>query len=145
MLNDVVNSCKFLGYAKEFEMKYMPNGRAVINTAIGVPQLKKAQDQERGEYQSLWVELALYGPVAENWNNLVSKGSQVLVDCGYERQEWTAEDGKSGVRHRFVVRDFYLTSRSSNADEKKPASPKGKSKPAPSTSGLEVDELDFEI
>ena len=61
------------------EMRYMPNGTAVTNFSLASNRRWTNQDGTPGE-ETTWFRVAVWGKQAENVNQYLSRGRQVMVE-----------------------------------------------------------------
>jgi single-strand DNA-binding protein len=115
-MNELVNSCRFVGrLGKDPEAQYSPKGSMVLKFSLAVNQRKWAD----GEYEkdTLWVDLVAFGKRAETMNTMLQKGTLVLVDAEYQKNNYTTRDGDKRLAHNFLVRSFQLLSGGRRSDE----------------------------
>jgi single-strand DNA-binding protein len=115
-MNDLRNSCKFTGrLGHDPELQYLPTGTAKAKTSMAVNRVRKVGDKY--ENDTTWVDLVIFGPRAENFVRFAKKGSLVAVDCEYQKDHWTTEDGQNRVSHNFVIRQFDVLANGRTKDE----------------------------
>jgi single-strand DNA-binding protein len=78
---------------KDPELRYTPNGRAVVNFTIAVNRNYTTQDGERKEEVS-FIPVKVWGKQAENCNQYLGKGRSVFVDGRLHQRRWESEDGQ---------------------------------------------------
>ena len=61
------------------EMRYTPSGQAVVNLSVATNEKWKDRDGNSQE-RTVWWRVAVWGKQAENCNQYLSKGRQVLVE-----------------------------------------------------------------
>lgn len=87
MANDL-NQCQFIGrLGKDVEMRFTPEGAAVANfsVACGWESRDKSGNKKEG---TEWVNVAVYGKMAEVCAEYLSKGSQVFVQGRIKTEKW---------------------------------------------------------
>jgi single-strand DNA-binding protein len=90
-----VSTMTFVGrLGRDAELKYTPNGDAVINLAVAYNYGRKAQD---GRKPSQWVDASLFGKRAEALAQYLVKGSQLflMLDDVHVRT-YSKQDGTQG-------------------------------------------------
>lgn len=83
--------CAFEGrLSQEPEMRYLADGRAVLNVGVGVPD-------GRGGVE--WLRLTLWEELAERMHERMGKGDQVYAEGRLTLGQWTGQDGlqRSGL------------------------------------------------
>lgn len=100
MANDL-NNCQFIGrLGKDVDMRFTPDGKAVANIALAVGSSwhdKNGQKQEATE----WVNVAVYGKLAELCGEYLAKGSQIFVQGRLKTEKW--QDKTTGA-DRYTTR-----------------------------------------
>ena len=99
-----VNSVHLVGnLSQDAELRYTNGGAAVLNFAIGVNNRIPINNQ-RDEWKEVvaWVNVSIYGPIAEILQPRLHKGTEVYVDGKLWSDEWTTPEGLP--RTRLVVR-----------------------------------------
>lgn len=85
---------KFIGIGnlgKEPEMRFMPDGKAVCNFSIAISEKYKDKSGEQKEVTE-WVNIALFGKLAEIAGEYLKKGSKVYIE-GKMKTEKYSKDG----------------------------------------------------
>jgi single-strand DNA-binding protein len=85
---------KFIGIGnlgKDPEMRFMPDGKAVCNFSIAISEKYKDKSGESKEVTE-WVNVALFGKLAEIAGEYLKKGSKVYVE-GKMKTEKYSKDG----------------------------------------------------
>ena len=95
------------------EFKYTTGGTAICTFSLAV-------NTGWGERQrTTWYRVTAFGKTAENANQLLKKGSWVMVHGESYIDEWTGDDGKQNKLAKIDIKDFTLppreTSNSSGA------------------------------
>jgi single-strand DNA-binding protein len=98
-----MNEVRLMGYTgKDIELKYMPNGNAVINFSISTEDRYKDKagvTQKKTE----WHNLVQFGKGAEITQKYVTKGSQILVEGKLQTRQWEDRDGNKRQKTEIVV------------------------------------------
>jgi single-strand DNA-binding protein len=82
---------KFMGIGnigKEPELRFMTNGQPVLNFSIAMSV--KVTDQNSGEAKELteWVDVTLFGKLAETMHQFLSTGKAVFVEGHLHTRSW---------------------------------------------------------
>lgn len=83
---------KFIGIGnlgKDPEMRFMPNGNAVCNFSIAISERYK--DKTSGEMKEIteWVNIVMFGKLAEIAGEYLTKGSKVYVEGKLKTEKYT--------------------------------------------------------
>lgn len=85
---------KFIGIGnlgRDPEMRFMPDGKAVCNFSIAISERYKDKSGESKEVTE-WVNIALFGKLAEIAGEYLKKGSKVYIE-GKMKTEKYSKDG----------------------------------------------------
>jgi single-strand DNA-binding protein len=74
--------------AADPELRFTPNGRAVINLSIGNNELVGDESKFNGFF-----DISLFGEQAARLQEVLKKGDRVLVTGRLQQNTWDAEDG----------------------------------------------------
>ncbi len=75
------------------ELRYIPNGSAVVNLRLAVNRTYKNQSGELKE-EVTYVNVVVWGKQAESSNEYLSKGSPVFIEGRLQSRQWETEDGQ---------------------------------------------------
>lgn len=115
MANDL-NQCTFIGRAgKDPELRYMTNGKAVLNISIAIGESWKT-DGERQE-KTTWVPLVMYDKLAEIAGEYVKKGGQIMVSGKLSVRKWQNKEGTDQYTTEIVCDKMQLLGGKSQQDE----------------------------
>ncbi len=102
-----LNQCNFIGnLGKDPDVRYMPNGGAVVNFSIACSESwkdKKGGKQEKTE----WINVVAFGKLGEICEKFLSKGSKVFISGKFQTDKYE----KEGVTHystKINVRDMVM-------------------------------------
>jgi len=120
-----LNSCFFIGrIGKPLELKYMPNGNAVLNFSIACSDDYKDKGGEKVE-QTNWIDLVIFGKGAEIVKQYCSKGSKLFVNGKQRTRKWQTESGENRYSTEVVVNDFQmLDSKGDNQHQSQQSAPR---------------------
>jgi single-strand DNA-binding protein len=115
-----LNVCTFTGRAgRDPEVRYFESGKMVAEFSIAVGGWKRDE-------KPLWLDLKIWGKIADVAANYVRKGSMIAVSGQLERETWTDKgSGKEISKIVLNVKDFTLL------DSKKDSNASGLGGPAP--------------
>ncbi len=84
------------------ELKYLPSGGAICNTAIATNRRYKTQSGEQKE-EVCFIDITLFGRAAEIANQYLSKGKKVLIEGRLKLEQWTDQNGGKRSKHSVTV------------------------------------------
>lgn len=98
-----VNKHIILGtVGKDPDTRYMPNGNAVTKFSVAVNEKwkdKNGQPQERTE----WINVELFGKLAEIAGQYIKKGSQVYLEGKQRTEKWQDQQGNDRYTTKTIV------------------------------------------
>lgn len=85
---------KFIGIGnlgRDVELRFMPDGKAVANFSIAISE--KYKDKTTGEQKEVteWVNVALFGRLAEIAGEYLGKGSKVYIEGKLKTEKYTKD------------------------------------------------------
>lgn len=89
------------------ELRYLPSGSAVCNTAIATNRRYKTQTGEQKE-EVCFIDIVLFGRTAEIANQYLKKGSKVLVEGRLKLEQWNDQSGQKRSRHTVTVETLQM-------------------------------------
>jgi len=81
------------------ELRYLPNGTALVNTALAINRTHKKDGEKREEVS--FIDLTVFGKTAEILAKYKKKGDQILVSGEIRQERWESKDGEK--RSKIVV------------------------------------------
>ncbi|NTV53106.1 MAG: single-stranded DNA-binding protein [Candidatus Firestonebacteria bacterium] len=119
------------------ELRYLPNGSAVVNMSMAMNRTYKSQTGEMKE-EVTYVRVVVWGKQAEASAEYLSKGSPVFVEGRLQSRQWETEDGQKRSVLEVVADRVQFLGRKRGGDE----APAAAEEPA-STSGPASSEDDI--
>lgn len=122
---------KFIGIGnlgRDPEMRFMPNGNAVCNFSIAISE--KYKDKNSGEMKELteWVNIVMFGKLAEIAGEYLAKGSKVYVEGKLKTEKYTDKNGVEKTATKVVCEKMDMLSAKGEA---KPAQSRPEHPPLP--------------
>jgi len=123
---------KFIGIGnlgKDPEMRFMPNGNAVCNFSIAISERYK--DKTSGEMKEVteWVNIVMFGKLAEIAGEYLAKGSKVYVEGKLKTEKYTDKNtGTDRYTTKIVAEKMDMLS---SKGEGKPAASRPAAPPVP--------------
>ena len=85
-----INKVVLIGrLSKDPEVKYTPSGAAVANFGLAVGGKPKPDGSDTVSF----FNIVVWGKIAENCGNYLTKGKLICIDGRLEQRSWTAQDG----------------------------------------------------
>lgn len=126
--------------AKDPEIRYTPQGKAVCNFSIGVNRRYKGTDDQEKEEVSFF-DIQCWGRTAEVAAEYLRKGRPVLIEGRLKQERWEAQDG--GNRSKVVIVAESVQFLGSPKDQAQ--SPEGAPQAAPESPPASAqEEIDFD-
>lgn len=89
------------------ELRYLPSGSAVCNTALATNRKYKSQAGEQKE-EVCFVDIAFFGRSAEIANQYLKRGSKILVEGRLKLDQWTDQTGGKRSKHSIAVDNLQM-------------------------------------
>jgi single-strand DNA-binding protein len=129
---------KFIGIGnlgRDPEMRFMPNGNAVCNFSIAISERYK--DKASGDMKEIteWVNIVMFGKLAEIAGEYLKKGSKVYVEGKLKTEKYTDKNGVEKFSTKVVAEKMDMLSTRTEG-----AAP---SKSAPEPEPFNEDEIPF--
>ena len=105
---------------RNIELKYIPSGAAIGNSAIATSHKFKAQDGSIRE-EVCFLDFNVFGKPAETINQYCKKGSKVMLEGRLFLETWTAQDGTARSKHSLRVETFKFLDGPQKAEDKEMA------------------------
>lgn len=118
---------KFIGIGnlgRDPEMRFMPNGNAVCNFSIAISERYK--DKVSGDMKEIteWVNIVMFGKLAEIAGEYLRKGSKVYVEGKLKTEKYTDKSGVEKYATKVVAEKMdMLSTRTEGAAQAKPPEP----------------------
>jgi single-strand DNA-binding protein len=92
MANDL-NLCQFIGrLGRDPESRYMPNGDPITSFSLAVGSSYKNKQGEKVD-STEWVNISVFGKLAEVCSQYLKKGSQVYISGRMKTEKYTDKAG----------------------------------------------------
>ena len=103
------------------DMRYTPNGTAIVSTGIAVSRKWKGSDGQKKE-KTTFVTLNVWGKAGETFHKYTCKGAKVLV-VGRLEIDQVDKDGKKNYYTKVVVENFEFVGGKRKDEGSNPALP----------------------
>ncbi|MCD8478337.1 MAG: single-stranded DNA-binding protein [Sulfurospirillum sp.] len=127
---------------KDVEIRYLPNGSAVSNTALATNRKYTLQNGEKKE-EVCFIDITFFGRSAEIAHQYLRRGSKVLVEGRLSFDQWNDQQGQKRSKHSIVVEAMQmLDSKESDKEWGAPSSSKSENPtPMPPSEKMVFDPL----
>lgn len=106
---------------KDPELRYIPNGSAVVNLRMAINRTYKSQSGELKE-EVTYVSVVVWGKQAENCAEYLAKGSPVFVEGRLQSRQWETEDGQKRSVLEVVADRVQFLARKKSGEGESPSS-----------------------
>ena len=139
-----LNQCNFIGrLGKDPDIKYMPNGNAVVNFSLACGDDYKDKNTGEKRERTNWINVVIFGKLAEIVGEYCEKGSKVFVSGKQTTRKWQDQTGADRYSTEIVASDLQmLDSPTAGAQQNKPAQSQHDSDKA---NGYQPDDFDDDI
>ena len=107
------------GLGRDPEIRYTAAGRAVAT--LGVAVSRRWMDRKSNEWQeqTSWFDVVVWGDMAENVSDTLSKGTRVIVTGRLEQRSWETEQGEKRSKVEIVADEIGVSLRWATAEVKR--------------------------
>ena len=120
-----LNKAMIIGHlGQDPELRYTPAGKAVANFSIATSENWTDKDGEKHQ-NTEWHNIVIWGRMAENAKEYLSKGSPVYIEGALKTSSWEdKESGQKRYKTEIVAQRMqFLGSRSSQSEAPRDDSP----------------------
>lgn len=118
VMNALKNNVQLIGYlGKEVDLRDLDNGNKVAHVTLATNDYYTNAKGDRVE-ETIWHNLVAWGKVADWMGQLLTKGTEVLVQGKLVNRSYEADDGEKKYISEVVVRDFLKITRKKEEEEK---------------------------
>lgn len=102
------NKVIMMGFlTRDIDLKYSPSGIAIATMGLASNRRFKKQDGSQGE-EVCFVDVKLFGRVAEVANQYLKKGSKVLIEGRLTLESWTDQNGSKKSKHTITAETMQM-------------------------------------
>jgi len=103
-----VNKVTIIGtLGRDPEMKYMPNGNAVVNLSVATDESYSDKQSGQKVEKTEWHRLTAYGKLAEIIGQYLKKGSRAYFEGKLQTREWE-KDGVKRYSTEIITNDMMM-------------------------------------
>ncbi len=92
---------------KDPELRYTPDGLAILKFPIATSEYFKTQSGEKSE-KTTWHNIVIFGKIAQTLANYLSKGKQVFVEGRINNRSYDDKDGNKKYISEVVATNIVL-------------------------------------
>lgn len=100
-----MSDCTVVGNIGEPQMKFTPNGKAVLEFSLAENHSKKNAQGGWDEDGTTWRRVSIWEKKAEALAEVLKKGDRVIVTGAERMREYEAKDGTQGKSLEITARD----------------------------------------
>jgi len=93
------------GLTKDPELRYTPNGKAVVSFSIATTRRYRGADEEFQE-ETTFIDCEGWGKLAETIAQYLTKGQPIFVEGRLKLDQWESPEGNRRSRLKVVVERF---------------------------------------
>lgn len=90
------------------EVKYMPNGEAVVNVSIATSETWKDKATGENRDKTEWHRVVMFRRLGEIAGEYLKKGSKVYIEGKLQTRKWQAQDGSDRYTTEVVANDMQM-------------------------------------
>ena len=113
-----VNKVIILGnLGKDPDVKYMPNGDAVVNFNIATSEAWKDKATGERREKTEWHRIVIFRKLGEIAANYLKKGSKVYLEGKLQTRKWQGQDGTDRYTTEIVANQMQMLDRKPEGNE----------------------------
>jgi single-strand DNA-binding protein len=90
------------------EVKYMPNGDAVVNVSIATSETWQDKASGENREKTEWHRVVMFRRLGEIAGEYLKKGSKVYIEGKLQTRKWQAQDGTDRYTTEVVANDMQM-------------------------------------
>ncbi len=107
-----VNQVTLLGnITNDLNVRYTPNGKAVLNFGLATNRRYRVQDSDEWKDDTTFHNIVMFGSQVEMFSQRAKKGTRVLVQGRLQTRSWQDKEGKTNYKTEIVVDRIILIDR----------------------------------
>lgn len=107
-----VNQVTLLGnITNDLNVRYTPNGKAVLNFGLATNRRYRLQDSDEWKDDTTFHNIVMFGSQVEMFSQRSKKGTRVLVQGRLQTRSWQDKEGKTNYKTEIVVDRIILIDR----------------------------------
>ncbi len=91
---------------KDVEFKYLTSGMAIATFSVASGRRVKEGDAYRD--QTEWFRVVAWDKLGETCNNLLHKGSHVMIEGRLQTRDWVDNQGQKRYSTEVIANDMYI-------------------------------------
>lgn len=119
-----LNKAMLIGnLGKDPELKYMTNGKAVVNFSIATSEQWKDKDSGEKKEKTEWHNIVVFDKLAEICGKYLKKGSTVYIEGKLQTRKWTDKNGVDRYTTEILAREMKMMCGKKDSGEGKSEEP----------------------
>lgn len=103
-----LNRCEFIGrLGKDPDVRYTPNGDAVVNFNIAVGESWK-DDQGEKQERTEWVRIVAWNKLAEICGEYLKKGAKIYIAGKLRTRKWEDQNGQDKYTTEILAKEMEM-------------------------------------
>lgn len=104
-----LNQVNLIGnLGRDPEVRYMQNGDPVCNFSVACSESWKDKNSGEKKEKTEWVNIVIYGKLADVAGQYLKKGSQVFLSGKLQTRKWQDKDGQDRYTTEVVCNDMKM-------------------------------------
>lgn len=99
------------------ELKQLPSGNSVVNMSVATTESWLDKNTKQKKENTQWHQVVVYGKVADNCNEYLSKGSQVYVEGKIQTRSWENDKGEKRYQTEIIANSVQFLSSNQQKNE----------------------------
>lgn len=113
-----VNKVIILGnLGNDPDVKYMPNGDAVVNLSVATSETWKDKQSGEKREKTEWHRIVIFRKLGEIAANYLKKGSKVYLEGKLQTRKWQGQDGTDRYTTEIVANQMQMLDRKPEGNE----------------------------
>jgi len=101
---------------RDVELRYTPNGLAIAKFGLATNRVYTDPTTKEKKQEVMFIDINIFGRIAETTNQYLRKGSQVLVEGRLSLNQWTDQTGQKRSKHEIIAENVkFLGGRDNNS------------------------------
>ncbi len=112
-----INKAVIVGtLGKDPEIKYAPNGDAVVNISVATNEYWKDRQTGEAQERTEWHRIVMFGKLGEIASQYLKKGSQAYFEGKIKTSKWQDDKGNDRYSTQIVANQMEMLGRRSEAE-----------------------------
>ena len=104
-----LNQCNFIGnLGRDPELSNLPGGDAVAKFSIACSESWKDKNSGERKEQTEWINIVIYGKLAEVASQYLKKGSQVFLSGKLKTRKWQDKNNVERYTTEIIANEMHM-------------------------------------